>query len=101
MHCHHEKIVIVDGEVAFVGGIDLTALGGDRFDSCEHPMRGRIGWHDVATRLRGPAVVDVAAHFAARWSEVTGQPLEPPAPPAKAGPHELQVGRTIPEKAYD
>jgi phosphatidylserine/phosphatidylglycerophosphate/cardiolipin synthase-like enzyme len=101
LHCHHEKIVIVDGEIAFVGGIDLTALGGDRFDSCEHPMRGRIGWHDVATRLRGPAVADVAAHFAARWSEVTGKLLEPPAPPANAGSHEVQVARTIPEKVYD
>ena len=101
MHCHHEKIVIVDGELAFVGGIDLTTLGGDRFDSCEHPMRGRIGWHDVATRLRGPAVADVAAHFAARWSEVTGAALEaPPLPPA-AGSHELQVVRTVPEKVYD
>jgi phosphatidylserine/phosphatidylglycerophosphate/cardiolipin synthase-like enzyme len=101
LHCHHEKIVIVDGEVAFVGGIDLTALGGDRFDSREHPMRGRLGWHDVATRLRGPAVADVATHFAARWSEVTGRPLEPPAPPESAGPHEVQVVRTVPEKVYD
>ena len=30
MHCHHEKLVIVDDTVAFVGGIDLTALAGDR-----------------------------------------------------------------------
>jgi phosphatidylserine/phosphatidylglycerophosphate/cardiolipin synthase-like enzyme len=37
MHCHHEKIVIVDDEVAFVGGIDLTALAGDRYDSNGHP----------------------------------------------------------------
>jgi Phospholipase D Active site motif len=29
LHCHHEKIVIVDGELAFVGGIDLTSLAGD------------------------------------------------------------------------
>ncbi len=101
LHCHHEKIVIVDGETAFVGGIDLTALGGDRFDSSGHPMRGRIGWHDVGTRLRGPAAADVAAHFAARWSEVTGKGLEPPAPPAVAGSHEVQLARTIPEKVYD
>ena len=47
MHCHHEKLVIVDGEVAFVGGIDLTSLGGDRFDSAPHPVRGGLGWHDV------------------------------------------------------
>src|SRR3954469_2226181 len=26
MHCHHEKLVIVDDAVAFVGGIDLTSL---------------------------------------------------------------------------
>jgi phosphatidylserine/phosphatidylglycerophosphate/cardiolipin synthase-like enzyme len=101
MHCHHEKIVIVDGNVAFVGGIDLTALGGDRFDSCEHPMLGRMGWHDVTTRLRGPAVADVAAHFAARWGEVTGETLEAPPPPPAAGSHELQVVRTVPEKVYD
>ena len=24
LHCHHEKLVIIDGEIAFVGGIDLT-----------------------------------------------------------------------------
>ena len=39
MHCHHEKLVIVDDEVAFVGGIDLTALAGDRYDSNEHPHK--------------------------------------------------------------
>jgi phosphatidylserine/phosphatidylglycerophosphate/cardiolipin synthase-like enzyme len=101
MHCHHEKIVIVDGEDAFVGGIDLTVLGGDRFDSCEHPMRGRLGWHDVATRLRGPAVADVAAHFAARWREVTGATLETPPSPRAAGARELQIVRTVPEQVYD
>jgi phosphatidylserine/phosphatidylglycerophosphate/cardiolipin synthase-like enzyme len=100
MHCHHEKIVIVDGEVAFVGGIDLTSLGGDRFDSAEHPVRDGIGWHDVATRLAGPAVADVAAHFAARWTAVTAEPLDPPTAPAHAGEHRVQVVRTIPEKRY-
>jgi phosphatidylserine/phosphatidylglycerophosphate/cardiolipin synthase-like enzyme len=100
MHCHHEKIAIIDGEVAFVGGIDLTALGGDRFDSREHPMRGRIGWHDVTTQMRGPAVADVAAHFTARWSEVTGEMLEAPPPPATAGSHKLQIVRTVPENVY-
>src|SRR4051812_42362902 len=74
MHCHHEKLVIVDDEVAFVGGIDLTQLGGDRYDTNAHPARGRLGWHDATARLRGPAVADVAAHFAARWSEVAPDP---------------------------
>ena len=101
MHCHHEKLVIVDGEVAFVGGIDLTSLGGDRFDTSEHPMRGRLGWHDASSRVRGPAVADVAAHFVARWRETTGEQLTPTPPPAPAGEVEVQVVRTVPEKIYD
>jgi phosphatidylserine/phosphatidylglycerophosphate/cardiolipin synthase-like enzyme len=101
MHCHHEKLVIVDGDVAFVGGIDLTSLGGDRFDSAPHRVRGGLGWHDVATRLRGPAVADVDAHFAARWKDVTGEPLAGCAPPAAAGSTTVQVVRTVPEKVYD
>jgi phosphatidylserine/phosphatidylglycerophosphate/cardiolipin synthase-like enzyme len=101
MHCHHEKLVIVDGEVAFVGGIDLTSLGGDRFDTSEHPMLGRLGWHDASSRVRGPAVTDVSAHFAARWREVTGEQIEQPPPPAPAGDVQLQVARTVPDKVYD
>ena len=101
MHCHHEKLVIVDGELAFVGGIDLTSLGGDRFDTSDHRMRGRLGWHDASSRVRGPAVADVAAHFAARWREVAGEQIEETPPPAPAGGAELQVVRTVPEKIYD
>lgn len=101
MHCHHEKLVLVDGEVAFVGGIDLTSLGGDRFDSSDHPMRGRMGWHDASSLVRGPAVGDVADHFATRWREVTGEQVEQPPPPAPAGELELQVVRTVPENVYN
>ncbi len=100
LHCHHEKLVIVDGETAFVGGIDLTDLGGDRLDTREHPSRGAIGWHDAAVRLRGPAVADVAAHFALRWAEVTGTPPAPVAVPSPNGEVELQVVRTVPERIY-
>jgi phosphatidylserine/phosphatidylglycerophosphate/cardiolipin synthase-like enzyme len=101
MHCHHEKLVIVDGEVAFVGGIDLTSLGGDRFDTGEHPARGAIGWHDASTRLTGPAVADVSAHFASRWQAVTGEQISAPAPSAPSGDIEVQIVRTVPEKIYD
>jgi phosphatidylserine/phosphatidylglycerophosphate/cardiolipin synthase-like enzyme len=101
MHCHHEKIVIIDGERAFVGGIDLTSLSGDRFDSEHHPLRSAAGWHDATMLAAGPVVADVAAHFAMRWHEVTGERLEPSRPPQAVGNLTAQVARTIPEGIYD
>ena len=100
LHCHHEKIVIVDGEVAFVGGIDLSDLSADRWDRTQHEPRGSTGWHDVATRLRGPIVADVAEHFRSRWEEVTHEILAEAVPPAPAGEVEMQLLRTVPEKVY-
>ncbi|HEX8074434.1 MAG TPA: phospholipase D-like domain-containing protein, partial [Thermoleophilaceae bacterium] len=101
MHCHHEKLVVVDDRVAFVNGIDMTSLAGDRWDESGHPARGRLGWHDAGTRLRGPIVGDVAAHFAHRWREVDGEDLGAPAVPEPAGATEAQLVRTIPERVYD
>jgi len=101
MHCHHEKTIIVDDRVAFVGGIDLTSESGDRFDTNEHPSRSDVGWHDSCARIEGPAVGDVADHFRMRWHEVTGAQLAPAAPPKPAGDVELQVVRTVPERIYD
>jgi phosphatidylserine/phosphatidylglycerophosphate/cardiolipin synthase-like enzyme len=99
-HCHHEKLVIVDGKIAFVGGIDLTAYAGNRLDSSDHPARDGVGWHDAAARIEGPAVADVADHFRLRWHEVTGEQLPPPPVPEPAGDIELQLVRTVPEKVY-
>jgi phosphatidylserine/phosphatidylglycerophosphate/cardiolipin synthase-like enzyme len=100
-HCHHEKTISIDGEVAFVNGIDLTDDAGDRFDSSDHPARRRLGWHDVGTRLRGPAVADVHDHFATRWHAVTGERLDRPEPPGPAGASTVQVVRTVAEDMYD
>jgi phosphatidylserine/phosphatidylglycerophosphate/cardiolipin synthase-like enzyme len=100
VHCHHEKLVVVDDEVAFVGGLDLTDRDGDRYDKQQHPERGRLGWHDLAFRVRGPLVADVAAHFAGRWHEVTGDRLPHPLSPQPAGDFEAQFVRTVPEGVY-
>lgn len=100
-HCHHEKTVVVDGAVAFVNGIDMTDFAGDRYDTSDHPARRRLGWHDVGTRLQGPAVADVHDHFVLRWREVTGEQLQPAAAPPAAGEHTVQVVRTISDGMYE
>jgi phosphatidylserine/phosphatidylglycerophosphate/cardiolipin synthase-like enzyme len=100
MHCHHEKLVIVDGTTAFVGGMDFTALQGDRHDSVEHPPDRRLGWHDVVARLRGPVVADVAEHFRQRWTEVAEEDLPPVPVPERAGDTNVQLPRTVPDRTY-
>ena len=101
MHCHHEKLVIVDDDVAFVGGIDLTSLGGQRLDYSDHPQRDELGWHDACFRLEGPLVADVAAHFLLRWGELAD---DTPPDPRRAAPVDggvqAQLVRTVPENLY-
>jgi phosphatidylserine/phosphatidylglycerophosphate/cardiolipin synthase-like enzyme len=99
-YSHHEKIVVVDDEVAFVGGIDLTLDGGDPFDTPQHPSRGVIGWHDAAVRIEGPAVTDVANHFRLRWRGHGDERLPEPDPQPEKGDVQLQLVRTVPERVY-
>jgi phosphatidylserine/phosphatidylglycerophosphate/cardiolipin synthase-like enzyme len=100
LHCHHEKTIVIDDRVAFVGGMDLTSDDGDRYDTNQHLSRANVGWHDACVRIAGPAVGDVAEHFRMRWHEVAGNVLERVAPIEDAGDVELQITRTVPERIY-
>ncbi|MGH3136002.1 MAG: phospholipase D-like domain-containing protein [Gaiellaceae bacterium] len=100
MHCHHEKAIVIDGRVAFVGGIDLTMDGGDPYDTPAHVARGGIGWHDAAVRVEGPAVADVEQHFRLRWHGATRETLPRQKVPEPAGEVEVQINRTIPAGTY-
>lgn len=85
--CHHQKLVVIDGRVAFVSGGDL---GVDRWDTCDHAdgdrrrrlpnLRHYRPRHDVAVMIEGPAVRDCAALFADRWTRSENEPLTPPEP---------------------
>jgi phosphatidylserine/phosphatidylglycerophosphate/cardiolipin synthase-like enzyme len=101
MHCHHEKLAVIDGRIAYVNGIDLTSLAGDRLDSSEHPARGSIGWHDAASRTEGPLVRDVADHIALRWREVTGETIELACDDSTRGTVRAQFVRTVPNSVYE
>ncbi len=69
---HHEKIAMVDGVCAFLGGQDITT---NRWDTPEHspsaPRRSPDGTpynpnHDVQTVVSGPVVEAVRAHLRQR-----------------------------------
>lgn len=77
---HHEKLVVIDDRLAFVGGIDLTA---GRWDTPEHHpgnLRrqgadsdpGRRPFHDVMLMVEGPLASALSELAAERWLRATG-----------------------------
>ena len=101
MHCHHEKLAVIDGRIAYVGGIDLTALAGNRLDTSSHRPRSSIGWHDATSRIEGPIVRDVAEHIGLRWFEVTGERLDVVVDDSARGEVRAQFVRTVPNSVYE
>jgi len=82
---HHQKIVVVDDAVAFVGGIDLAK---SRWDTPEHRARNprRVDplgrsyppRHDVQMAVDGPAAAALGDLVRERWYRATGDRLKPP-----------------------
>lgn len=92
----HQKTAVVDGRVAFCGGVDLAA---GRWATRKH--EGRV-WHDVHVRIRGPAVRRIQENFVRRWRAEQSDPLDVGmiAEVAK-GPEQLRLLRWEKEKDLD
>ena len=77
---HHQKIVVIDNRLAFIGGLDLTEA---RWDTPAHAndearrvtARGERypPFHDVQLALDGDAAAALGAHCRERWSLCTGE----------------------------
>lgn len=101
--CHHQKLAIIDGEVAFLGGLDLCDA---RWDTRRHekgdPRRSDVHrspykpFHDIQVALRGPAVEPLERLFVEGWRRACG--AEPrlgrassAAAPAQAGLRSVEL----------
>lgn len=77
--CHHQKIVVIDDDLAFVGGLDLTR---SRWDTPEHctpdPRRlnsdgtSYAAFHDVQAMVEGDAARALGELCRERWHQATG-----------------------------
>ncbi|AKJ29563.1 VTT domain-containing protein [Caldimonas brevitalea] len=85
---HHQKVVVVDDTVAFVGGFDLTRC---RWDTSDHlpddprridPDGKPYGpFHDVGVIVEGDVAEALGNLARERWCRATGVKVKPARPP--------------------
>jgi len=80
---HHQKIVVIDDQIAFVGGLDLSSK---RWDTPSHrpDEPGRVfegkpypPMHDLMAAVDGQAAQALGDIVRARWLAATGERIEP------------------------
>lgn len=64
----HRKQVIIDGQTAFLGGLNV----GDEYSGFGESL---TRWRDVGFRLDGPAAGELQRLFCQTWEEESGRPL--------------------------
>lgn len=94
---HHQKLVVIDEELAFVGGIDLTSQRWDTPDHlAENPLRRRPNGdpygpvHDIQVALSGEGARVIADVVRRRWGRVVSGELPAAEAPGEFWPNELE-----------
>lgn len=109
----HHKIVAIDDDVAFCGGIDVTA---GRWDMRRHEPGHRYRkqpdgedqgpWHDAALAVQGPIAAALASFVQSRWHKAGGKDMADASGSSDCWPDDLKpdfdeidvgIARTQPE----
>ena len=94
----HRKIVVIDGRVAFTGGINITDEENERLRS--------DAYRDLHLRLEGDAVRPLQLVFVEDWAYATGtrdfiSSVAKAMPPAHPGPIQAQVLTSGPDSPWE
>lgn len=86
----HRKLLIIDGKIAFIGGVGIADEWSGDADSPQH-------WRDNHYEVTGPVVAQLQSCFVSNWMKTRGTMLDgadyfPPLPPA--GPYRAQAIRS-------
>lgn len=65
-HRDHRKIVIIDGKIGYIGGINVA-------DYYVNGLEGVGKWRDMHSRVEGDAVAKLQNIFLAMWNRETGE----------------------------
>lgn len=79
----HRKLAVIDGEVALLGGRNLSHEYYTGFDEVHLtaglPWRS-VPWLEAGARVKGPAVAALERLFLQAWTEAGGRPFDVPVP---------------------
>jgi phosphatidylserine/phosphatidylglycerophosphate/cardiolipin synthase-like enzyme len=95
---HHQKFAVIDGELAFAGGMDICDERWDdrghvADDACRVNVAGEPCRpnHEVQAAVVGEAAYALSELFCRRWLRACGERLELPPPPQKK-PESIDLG---------
>lgn len=79
----HRKLLIVDGDIAFLGGINISSVySGGSFNLHTKKWRAdkkqrddQLPWRDTDLQIEGPAVSELQTLFINTWTKQQGEPL--------------------------
>ena len=87
-HRTHRKLLVVDGEVGFIGGAGMA-------DEWLTGVHGKPAWRDTVFRVRGRAVAGMMSALAENWLECTGEILTETMPIPSKDPEERTLSMVV------
>jgi cardiolipin synthase len=110
----HRKLLIVDGRVAFLGGINISsvysgsALGGSSSRAEPAPSDKKkpadgLPWRDTQLQIEGPVVAEFQKLFVQTWEKQKGPPLDTASffpPPQRKGNEVVRAIGSSPDEPY-
>jgi cardiolipin synthase len=76
-HRDHRKMLVVDGLIAFTGGINVSEVYGSRPSSPNESQMPLQYWRDTDVEIEGPVVSEFQKIFITQWDYQKGPPLKP------------------------
>ncbi len=104
-HRDHRKLIVVDGELAFLGGINISSVySGSSFRKKQADNKEAAApWRDTHMQIEGPVVADFQRLFMATWEKqkgpaIVGEDYFPPLKPV--GKEVVRAIGSSPDDAY-
>jgi len=73
----HRKLLIIDGQIVFLGGINISSVysGGSFSQRSKQRPAGGPPWRDTHLEVEGPVVAEFQKLFLATWAKQKGETL--------------------------